>query len=196
MPLSFETVNQGVIAFGFFNIDSDMLLLDKYFMFASDFCAWVIEWSKDSGDKDQESSKEIFIIDETENIGNLMGAISGVVFTGFIGEVYKKYPFPKEPDEFRQKTDGFKNREVVEGIIKDFGVKKMVEIKISKAKETISIGDYTFSKKQFHEVLSYVWRGGMPKWKDEQRPEYVDTMMKEILISKHWLFKAEVPVDK
>jgi len=196
MPLSLETMNHGVIAFGYFNIDSDMLLLDKYFMFASDFCSWVIDWSKGSGDKNHESSKEIYVIDETEKIGNLMGAISGVVFTGFIGEVYKKYPFPKEPGEFRQKTEGYKNREVVEGIMKEFGIKKKVKVKISKAKQTISIGDYEFSKEQFHELLGYVWRGGMPKWKDELRPDYVDTMMRAIIESKHWLFKAAVPEDK
>jgi hypothetical protein len=31
MPLAFESLNHGTIAFGFFNIDSDMLLLEKYF---------------------------------------------------------------------------------------------------------------------------------------------------------------------
>jgi hypothetical protein len=29
MPLAFESINHGTIAFGFFNIESDMLLLDK-----------------------------------------------------------------------------------------------------------------------------------------------------------------------
>jgi hypothetical protein len=30
MPLAFESLSHGTIAFGFFNIDSDMLLLDHY----------------------------------------------------------------------------------------------------------------------------------------------------------------------
>jgi hypothetical protein len=29
------------------------------------------------------------------DIGNLMGAIYGIDFRGFIGEVYKLFPFPK-----------------------------------------------------------------------------------------------------
>ncbi len=31
MPLSFRSENHGNIAFGFFNIESDMLLLENYF---------------------------------------------------------------------------------------------------------------------------------------------------------------------
>jgi hypothetical protein len=30
MPLAFESISHGTIAFGFFNIDSDMLLLEQY----------------------------------------------------------------------------------------------------------------------------------------------------------------------
>lgn len=32
MPLAFDTLSHGTIAFGFFNIDSDMLLLEQYFL--------------------------------------------------------------------------------------------------------------------------------------------------------------------
>ena len=38
MPLAFESLSHGTVAFGFFNIESDMLLLDRYFFFAGDFC--------------------------------------------------------------------------------------------------------------------------------------------------------------
>ena len=41
MPLSFHSLSHGTVAFGFFNIESDMLLLDRYFFFATDFCAHV-----------------------------------------------------------------------------------------------------------------------------------------------------------
>ena len=34
MPLSFESQSHGQVAFGFFNIASDMLLLERYFFFA------------------------------------------------------------------------------------------------------------------------------------------------------------------
>jgi hypothetical protein len=28
-----------------FNIETDLLLMDRYFLFSTDFCAWVIEWA-------------------------------------------------------------------------------------------------------------------------------------------------------
>ena len=34
MPLAFESLSHGTVPFGFFNIDSDTLLLDRYFFFA------------------------------------------------------------------------------------------------------------------------------------------------------------------
>ena len=33
MPLTFDSLSHGKVAFGFFNIESDMLLLDHYFFF-------------------------------------------------------------------------------------------------------------------------------------------------------------------
>jgi hypothetical protein len=41
MPLLFKSVSHGDLAFGFFNIETDMLLLNGYFFFASDFCRHV-----------------------------------------------------------------------------------------------------------------------------------------------------------
>ncbi len=187
MPLSFDTKNHGEIAIGFFNIDTDMILIKNYFCFASDLCGWISGWA--AVDDDLETTVEIYVIKKPENIGNLMGAISGTIFTGFIGEVYKIYPFPQKHEEFRQKPDGAQNRSVVEDIIQRFGKQEDIKIMISKGSGTITIGEYVFSKDQFHEVISYIWRGGMPKWKDGEEPEYVKTMMRSIVDSKHWLFK-------
>jgi len=43
MPLASKSLNFGSIALGFFNIESDMLLLERYFFFASDFCETIDE---------------------------------------------------------------------------------------------------------------------------------------------------------
>jgi hypothetical protein len=190
MPLTFNTVNKGEIPIGFFNIDSDMILIKNYFIFASDFCEWIGKLV--SAKDDFDSDLEIYIIENLDDIGHLMGAISGVIFTGFIGEVYKKYPFPAKREDFKQKPEGFKTQDKIEKIINNFAEKKKVKIKISKQDGTICIGEYIFSKEQFHEILMYVWRGGMPEWKNGIRPEYVNTMMKNIIASRHWLFKAEI----
>ena len=89
MPLAFNCISHGTVAFGFFNIESDMLLLEHYFFFASDFCRYVediVEWDNE---KPYVTTWPIFCIESSEAIGDLMGAIHGVRFSGFIGELYK-----------------------------------------------------------------------------------------------------------
>ncbi len=46
MPLEFQSLSHGPIAFGFFNIESDMLLLEHYFFFASEFCKYISDLSE------------------------------------------------------------------------------------------------------------------------------------------------------
>ncbi len=189
MPLAFKTESHGDIPVGFFNIDTDMILINDYFVFASDFCKWITEWAM--VDTEIETEKEMYFIDRPEQIGNLMGAIAGVIFTGFIGEVYKLYPFPEKQEDFKQKPDGFKTRGKIEEIIKKFSTKKNVNISTTKNSQTIALGDYLFKREYFHEVISYIWRGGMPGWKNDERPEYVNEMMKAVISSKHWLFRSK-----
>ena len=84
----------------------------------------------------------------------------------------------------------------VEVIIKKFGKKQKVKINISENDKTITIGEYKFNSEQFHEVIAYIWRGGMPQWKNEVRPGYVNDMMKAVLSSQHWLFKEPVEAGR
>ena len=45
MPLAFESLSHGTIAFGFFNIDSDMLLLEKSaFCLDLNFVSTSVKW--------------------------------------------------------------------------------------------------------------------------------------------------------
>ena len=80
MPLAFQSLSHGEIAFGFFNIETDMILLDRYFFFAADFCAPVMALAG-SGTGPIDSSLTAYIFKNTD-IGNLGGAIHGVEFTG------------------------------------------------------------------------------------------------------------------
>ena len=50
MPLTFESLSHGTIAFGFFNIDSDMLLLEQHFLFGSEFCHHISEMAENVDD--------------------------------------------------------------------------------------------------------------------------------------------------
>jgi hypothetical protein len=188
MPLAFESLSHGQIAFGFFNIETDMILLENYFLFAEDFCRSLYE-AAEKGKNSFKTAWEVYRI-QRENIGNLMGAIQGIDLRGFLGEVYKLFPFPKMEAEFKQHPDGHKNRTVVETLIQRYGKRTTVSFGIDEKKERIEIGEYIFSKPSSHELIGYIWRGGYPRWKDEIRPDYVLAMKKKIEESRNSLFEG------
>ncbi|MBW1668741.1 MAG: hypothetical protein JRJ66_11950 [Deltaproteobacteria bacterium] len=188
MPLGFQSINFGTIAFGFFNIDTDLLLLEHYFLFADDFCQYIKEL--DAGCSDEfETAWEVYDIAGRNDIGDLMGAIHGVRYTGFIGDVYKRFPFPLKQEDFKQKPDGLKNREVVLRLLEKYATKKMIRIVLNQADNTVRIGEYLFSRGVFQELLEYVWLGGYPRWKEGVRPAYVLEMKKAVEKRKCWVFK-------
>ncbi len=169
MPLAFESKNHGQIAFGFFNIESDMLLLDHYFFFASDFCSAL-------SDKNNRSVLPGYIIEKPEHIGDLHSAIAGTYFTGFIGETYKKFPFPENIANFKQQTTGYKNRGIFENLIQEFASSKDLALCVNKSEELFSIGSYEFTQTTFLQLIDYVIQGGYPKWQDGIFPGYVSTL--------------------
>ncbi len=193
MPLGFVTKSHGEIPVGFFNIETDMFLILDHFVFVSDLCEWIKQWA--GGEDDQEHQHEFYVFHDGQKIGDLMGAISGNLHTGFIGELYKLYPFPPEKHKFKQHTDGWKNRVAVEKLVQEFTPPENAAVVISKAKGTITIGPYVFGPAEFHEVIMYIFRGGWPKWQDGLPPEYVKDMMMTVISSKHWLFEMDAVVE-
>ena len=189
MPISFTSISHGPIPVGFFNIETDLLLMDRYFLFSSDFCAWVIEWA-DSPDLIHEE-KMVYTIQDTDKIGNLAGAIYGFDYKGFIGEVYKLFPFPGNRSGFKQKPYGTKNRETIETAIQPFAVQLKIPIDFSWPDNTIALGDYMFSKKVFQEILQYIEAGGMPGWLNGKAPGYVSMMAERVALSQHRLFSSK-----
>jgi hypothetical protein len=188
MPLAFDSVSHGTIAFGFFNIESDMLLLEHYFFFATEFCQYISEIAEKDGKHDYKTSWEVYYIEDPKDIGDLMGAIHGIRYAGFIGELYRRFPFPQRPEDFKQRPEGFKNRAVVEEVIGKYAeVRHVPFITVDKAQE-IGIGAYRFTRASFQELIKYVWRGGYPRWKDEVRPDCVSRMKSKIVTSHNALF--------
>lgn len=173
MPLAFESLDHGTLAFGFFNIDTDMLLLEHDFFFAPEFCDRVSEIAAGSAGTD---AWEVHHIPGAEDIGDLMGAIHKIRHTGFIGAVYRRFPFPEKPEDFRQKPDGFRNRAEVEGLIEKFSRPLRIPFVVDAAGGGVQIGAFRFSREVFHELIRYVWRGGYPKWKHGKRPDAVLAM--------------------
>jgi len=195
MPLEFQSLSHGPIAFGFFNIESDMLLLDQYFFFASEFCKYISDLSERKEGDCKGHIWKVYYIERPSDIGNLVGAIHGVIFQGFIGEVYKLFPFPSRPEGFKQKPGGAKNRQTIENLIQHFARAIDIAVIINENRKKISIGDYSFTRDSFQELIKYVWRGGYPRWKDEVRPDYVLAMKKAIETSREPLFEGTVLND-
>ena len=186
MPIAFPSKNHGRIPIGFFNIETDMLLMDRYFFFARDFCKWIMEWAEAMAMSPDE--KEVYVIRDRSLIGDLAGAIYGFEYTGFIGEVYKLFPFPKSRSGFKQKPYGAQNRQVVEAVIKQFAVQLKIPITFSRKTQAVGFGDYEFSSEVFEEIIRYVEAGGMPGWLNGRPPNYVTRMKAQLKINNPWYF--------
>ena len=180
MPLAFESLSHGTIAFGFFNIDSDMLLLEKYFVFASEFCQHISEMAANCDQDQFDSSWPIYAIEDRAQIGDLMGAIHGIHYTGFIGEIYRRYPFPEKPEAFKQKPEGYRSQAFVREMISKYAALIQLPAKAHNRALEVDIGEYKFSRKTFQELVAYVWRGGYPLWQNGIRPDYVLDMKAKI----------------
>ncbi len=189
MPLSFKTRSHGNLAFGFFNIESDMLLLENYFFFADSFCEKMIESAAQTDPELSGSAWSVYHIADPNDIGDLMGAIHGMGFTGFIGNLYRLFPFPENPGDFKQNPDGYQTQGIVSLEIEKFSTKKEISIKFSE-KDQVHMGPYVFDMNAFHELIRYVWQGGYPCWKDGIRPPYVLQMKKHVLESCNRFFKG------
>ncbi len=188
MPLEFECISHGTIAFGFFNIETDMILLNQYFLFAEDFCHSVSAIAESPFDEIFKTSWAIYTIEAGGKIGNLMGAIHGVDHRGFIGEVYRRFPFPKKKEEFRQKPEGFKLRAQIEDLIQTYATKTAIPILIDQRRGQVVIGEFVFSRTAFQGLIQYIWVGGFPRWREGLRPGYVLSMKEKIEESRKPLF--------
>ncbi len=189
MPLGFESISHGQIAFGFFNIETDLLLLNDYFIFAPEFCEYVSAAAEIHRDGDYEAPWHVYRI-PMKDIGNLMGAIYGIDHQGFIGAVYERFPFPEDQRQFKQNPEGFKTRGFIEEIIQKYAAQIEISFRIDQKKHQVYIGNYVFAWRVFQELIQYVWLGGMPRWKNWVRPEYVMAMKTKIEQSESELFKG------
>lgn len=188
MPLAFESISHGTLPFGFFNIQSDMLLLDRYFLFASDFCKYIADMAAMADKSPFITTWAVHIIEQPEHIGDLHAAIHGVRFTGFIGDVYLRFPFPEDPKDFKQNPEGFQTQTLVSELIATYAQLLDISVAVPSGGQKIDIGVYRFDRLQFQKLMNYVWRGGYPRWKYGTRPDYVLAMKEKILKNFKGLF--------
>ena len=195
MPLAFESLSHGTITFGFFNIESDMLLCERTFLFAGDFCRYLTELAGHAGQKAYHEKWPVQVIDNPEDVGDLMGAIHGIRFTGFMGALYRRFPFPRRPEDFKQNPEGFRTRSAVADLIAAYARPQEISVSVPVAGETVDLGIYRFSREQFQALIAYVWRGGYPRWKDGTRPSYVLEMRDKITQNRRGVFEGIVFSD-
>ncbi len=179
MPLAFPSLSHGTVAFGFYNVETDGLLLDRLFFFCTDFCEAVCALAAAEPDRGSRSSLPGFAFERGGDIGDLMGAIRGTTREGFLGEVYRLWPFPDGPGAFRQKLHGASNRPAVEEVLRRLATPVRIPLEAAAGGGPVSIGEYRFSRAGFLALLDYVWRGGYPTWEgfeQGRRPPEVERL--------------------
>ena len=142
MPLAFSSLSHGRIAFGFFNIQSDMLLCDRLFFFASRFCHAVEALALEAcrGASACETDVDGWHIPLSEHIGDLHGAIDGTDLGGFLGAVYQRFPFPERAEDFKQSPEGSSSQAVMEALIAPFGHAMKVSLRSDRTLGLVAIG--------------------------------------------------------
>ncbi len=186
MPLAFRSTTHGTVAFGFFNIETDLLLLENRFFFATDFARRVTDLGEVTADR-HETTWDVWTIDCPEDIGDLTGAIRGIRFAGFIGEVYRRFPFPADPEGFRQQPEGDRTQEEVREMIDRWARREAVAVVADRASSGISIGGIGFTLENFRELVRYVRLGGYPRWRDGSPPPYVVAMLRALETGVGWI---------
>lgn len=186
MPLPFQSRHHGVVAFGFFNIEIDMLLLEELFFFAEPFCLAVGDLLAAPGAAGGEEQRPVEVtfpgwrIDEPAAAGNVNLAISRQDLSGFIGATYQRFPFPERPEGFKQKPSVEGNRPWAEETIGRFGHAERIVLRRDEADHALWVSVYAFDEAAFGELVAYVDRGGYPRWQGEVRPRYVSTLMERL----------------
>ena len=191
MPLAFRSIDHGVVAFGFFNIDTDLLLLERTLMWGEHFTAAVGALAAAAPDALTTATLPAFRVPPERSLGNVMGAIHGFDRSGFIGAVYDRFPFPEDPDAFRQRPEVAGNRAAITALLERWAEPVEQTIVHDPDAGHVTVAGITFEAGWFRDLVAYVWRGGYPRWLDERRPPYVEKMRRAIETSNHPLFREQ-----
>ncbi|MBI5440310.1 MAG: hypothetical protein HY900_03760 [Deltaproteobacteria bacterium] len=179
MPLAFDSLSHGTLAFGFYNVETDGLLLDRLFFFCTDFCRAALELEHSRRERGSVAEIPGYAFEDTRRIGNLHDAIQGVRHTGYLGEVYRLWPFPASPEAFRQRLHCASNREKAEELLGRWAAPSGIVLRFDAGTDRYAVGPYLFSREQYRKLLTYLWEGGYPTWEsleEGRRPAYVEKL--------------------
>jgi hypothetical protein len=180
MPLAFSSRSHGTIAFGFFNIETDLLLLERCFFFADRFCQVVLELSERDTDEDAAVELAGWRIGDPAHVGHLQGAIRGVDHSGFIGAVYRRFPFPPTEEGFKQNPQGSGTQAWIEEVICGYAEPRSFPVRWDVGAGHVQIAEVVFDLEVFADLVRYVELGGYPRWRDGTPPAYVRTMSEQL----------------
>lgn len=175
MPHEFPTVGHHAVPFGFFNTKTDLLLLQKRFFFADDFCTCVSTLA--AAGESSGAALPCWRVDHPAMIGDLNGAIRGDYHKGFIGAVYARWPFPKRKADFKQDPDGYQTREEVTTLIEHVGVDEKLAVRWNH--KVVTLGTVALALPDFAAMLEHLQQGP-PPWRDDRMPDYLSEMLAEL----------------
>jgi hypothetical protein len=177
MPLLFNSLSHGAVSFGFYNIETDGLLLGEHFFFCTDFCSAMIELFEKPLEQDANSTFPGHVFDDPQRIGNLKGAMTNSSrHTSYFGELYRMWPFSEAPGAFRQKLHCFKNRERTLALLESMSTPVELQVTREPYFQQVAIGSYHFSGRELVRLLQYVVRGGYPTWEDHEESQLPDPL--------------------
>ncbi|MBI5487066.1 MAG: hypothetical protein HY905_07015 [Deltaproteobacteria bacterium] len=180
MPLAFRSRSHGVVAFGYFNIRTDLLLLDHLFLFTDRFCRGALAVLLPPPGAPPRTEVDGWRIDDPRRLGSLDGAISGRDLHGFLGDSYRRWPFPERRADFRQDPDGERNRQETEALVLRWGTPLDIPLVRRPDDRTVTLGATVFDDDEFLRLVAYVDRGGLPRWRDDRRPDVVADLMRQL----------------
>ncbi len=191
MPLAFESLSHGRVAFGYFNIDVDLLLLERWLFGGESFASAVVELARAAAGATPTVTLAAHEIEDPGAMGDLMGAIHGVDPRGFLGAVYARFPFPADPAAFRQRAIGVDRIGEVEPLLARWARPTSLGLTVDGDDRAVGFGPIRFDWPWFRELVAYHWRGGYPRWLDDVRPDYLPAMRRAVAGSAHPLFEGQ-----
>lgn len=169
MPLAYPSTSHGQVAFGFFHLETPLLLLDRRLFWCAEFCALVDRLLATAPGRPWRDTLPGW---RAHDLGDLHAALAGRPGGGLIGALYRRSPFPRDPAAFRQRAAGTLDTAWVEAELACHAT--ATPFACGAAAGRCWLDDVEFDAAGLRRLLDYVWRGGMPGWDAALRPAYLE----------------------
>ena len=90
---------------------------------------------------------------------------------GFIGEVYRQFPFSDGPRRFQTKPEGFPDPFAPGTILTDYGQAEEIPVRFRRKENEVAIGEYRFDQENFQELIFYMGKAAIPNGVTDANPD-------------------------